>query len=85
MGERMKGALAVRDEVIEMVKCMPERNLYALRPLMEVLASEPEDREDALSDEEMEAFIQSRKRWEENPESFVSVDEYAESRGLQIK
>jgi len=67
-----------------MVRNMPERNLHALRPLMEVLANEPEEREDTLSDEEMEALTQSRKRWAEKPECFLSVDEYAQSKGLQI-
>ena len=80
----MREALAVRDEVIEMVRNMPERNLYALRPLMDVLASEPAEMEDGLSDEDMEALMQSRERWAAEPESFLSVDEYAQSRGLQI-
>ena len=63
---------------------MPERNLYALRPLMDVLVSEPAEMEDGLSDEEMEALMQSRERWAAEPESFLSVDEYAQSRGLRI-
>ena len=56
---------------------MPERSLYALRPLPDVLASAPDiDDDDTLSAEEAVLLEQCRKDWKENPEGFVSIADY---------
>jgi len=75
-------AEAVRDEVIQMVMNMSERSVRALRPLAEVLVNVPEYDDDAFSDEDMQDLMQSRKMWKENPESFITIDEFMESRGI---
>jgi len=78
----MTGALTVRDEIQGMIDSMPERTLYALRPLiLDAFANAP-DSDDTLSDDEMKLLEQCRKDWKETPESFVSIAEYKKRRGL---
>ena len=46
-------------------------------------ANVTEDDEDALSEEELRLLEECGKEWKENPESFMSIDDYMESRGIQ--
>jgi len=81
----MNGALTVRDEIQGMIDSMPERTLYALRPLiLDAFANAP-DRDDTLSDDETKLLEQCRKDWKETPERFISIDEYKKRRGLDTK
>jgi len=54
----------------------------AERLAAEVLVNVPEDDDDTFSDGDMEDLMQSRKMWRESPESFVTIDEFMESRGI---
>ena len=78
----MNGNLAVRREIHELIDVMPERNLYALRPLLDVLVDDTDD--DILTDEEKRLFEECQKDLIEHPESFMSVAEYKNQRGLVI-
>jgi len=66
----MNGALAVREEICEIIHNMPERGLYALRPLLDVLVDVPDD-DDVLSSEELDAFTLCKKNIKDHPESFT--------------
>jgi hypothetical protein len=72
-------ALAVRQELRELINNMPERNLYALRPLLNVLADDPDD---ILSAEDLELYAECEIDLKERPESFVSLNAYKKMRGL---
>ena len=76
----MNGNSAVRKEIHELIDAMPERNLYALRPLLDVLVDETDD--DILTNEEKLLFEECQKDLIERPESFMSVAEYKNQRGL---
>ena len=74
----MNGALAVREEIHGLIDNIPERNLYALRPLLDVLVNEADD--DTLSDDELALFLACEKDRKERPESFISISDYKKSR-----
>jgi len=80
----MNGTLTVRDEVHEMVDIMPERSLYALRPLLDILMNTPayDGDNDILSEDELMLLEQCRKDWKEHPETFISIADYKEKRGI---
>jgi len=71
----MNEALAVRDEIHGLIDNIPERNLYALRPLLGILVNEPDE---TLSDEELALFFECEKDRKERPESFISIADYKE-------
>jgi len=79
----MREALAVRDEIQGMIDSMPEQSLYELRPLiLDFIANAP-DNDDTLSEEELKLLDECRRERKENPESFMSIDEYMETRGIK--
>jgi len=78
----MNGALTVKDEIQGMIDSLPERALYALRPLILDAFTNTPDEDDILSDGEMKLLEQCRKDWKETPESFISIAEYKKRRGL---
>jgi hypothetical protein len=67
-------ALAVRQEIHDLVDTMPERNLYALRPLLDVLVNEPIIVETDLTDEEKAIIEEGDKHYREHPEDFVPLE-----------
>jgi hypothetical protein len=67
-------ALAVRQEIHNLVDTMPERNLYALRPLLDVLVDEPIIIETDLTDEEKAIIEEGDKHYREHPEDFVPLE-----------
>jgi hypothetical protein len=75
----MNEVLAVRQELRGLIDNMPERNLYALRPLINVLAGDPDD---ILSDEDKALFEECESDLIDRPASFVSLDDYKRQRGL---
>jgi hypothetical protein len=65
-----------------MVDSIPERTLYALRPLiLDAFVNAPNE-DDALSEDEIKLLEQCRKDWKETPESFISIAEYKKRRKL---
>ena len=76
----MNGALAVREEICEIIHNMPERSLYALRPLLDVLADVSDD-DDVLSDDELEAFMRCKKDIKEHPENFTDWEDVKKEMG----
>jgi hypothetical protein len=76
----VNGTLTVREEIHGLIDNMPERNLYALRPLLDVLVNEPDD--DTLSQDELASFLACEVDIKERPKSFVSIAEYKKRRGL---
>jgi hypothetical protein len=78
-GKKMNEALAVRQELRTLIDGMPERNLYALRPLLNVLAGNSDD---ILSDEDRALFEECKRDLIEHPENFVSLDAYKKKRGV---
>jgi hypothetical protein len=67
----MTEVLEVRRENHSLNDNMPEHKLYALRPLLDVLAGEEYMDDDILSDEEYALLEKSRKDRKEHPESFT--------------
>jgi hypothetical protein len=76
----MSGALAIREEIHGLIDGMSERKLRALRPLLGVLTDDRDG--DMISDEELTSFFEFEKELKEHPESFVSIAEYKQRRGL---
>jgi len=71
----MNGAvLAVRQEIHNLIDTMPERNLYALRPLLSVLVDYPVFIETDLTDEEKKWVQEGDKHYKEHPEDFVPLE-----------
>jgi hypothetical protein len=67
-------ALAIRREIHSLIDTMPERNLYALRPLLNVLVDEPVFIETDLTDEEKAIIEAGDKHSREHPEDFVPLE-----------
>jgi len=68
-----QAALAVRQEIHNLIDTIPERNLYALRPLLNVLVDYPVIIETDLTDEEKEWIREGDKHYSEHPEDFVPL------------
>ena len=64
----MTGILEVRREIHNLIDNIPEKKLYALRPLLSVLAYEDDD---ILSEEERILLENCRKERKEHPENFT--------------
>ena len=64
----MDSAEKMREEMRGFIDIMPERHLYALRPLFDALM---DTNDDMLSDEEGEALARCRKDRKERPETFT--------------
>jgi len=67
-------ALAIRREIHSLIDTMPERNLYALRPLLNVLVDESVIIETDLTDEEKAIIEAGDKHYREHPEDFVPLE-----------
>ncbi|MDR3275932.1 MAG: hypothetical protein LBT11_01775 [Treponema sp.] len=75
----MNEALSVRQELRDLIDHMPERNLYVLRPLLNVLADDPDD---ILSDQDLELYTECERDLIERPDSLISLDNYKKRRSL---
>jgi hypothetical protein len=69
----------MRKELQSYIAEMPERSLYALRPLLNVLV---DDRDDILSDEDAALYAECERDLLEHRSRFMSLDAYKRKRGL---
>jgi hypothetical protein len=70
----MNGVTALRKEICDIIGIMPERKLYALRPLLDVLVDENDAHfviETDLTDEERAIIAAGEKEFREHPENFT--------------
>jgi hypothetical protein len=66
--------VAVRQELHSLIDALPERNLYALKPLLSILVHDRVIIETDLTAEEKEIIAKGREHYREHPEDFVSLD-----------
>jgi hypothetical protein len=64
----------IRQELKSFIDLIPERNLYALKPLLTVLVDEPLVIETDLTDEEHALIAKGVKQFHEHPEDFVPLE-----------
>jgi len=68
----MNGATAIRQELKSFIDVIPDHSLYALKPLLLVLAeTEPLVIETDLTDEEIAMIDEGRRNRKEHPENFT--------------
>jgi hypothetical protein len=65
---------AVRKELHDYIDALPERNLYALKPLLSVLVNERIIIETDLSAEEKQIITEGRAHFKDHPEDFVPLE-----------
>ncbi|GHT00393.1 hypothetical protein AGMMS50276_26060 [Synergistales bacterium] len=65
--------IAVREELHAIIETLPERSLYAIKPLLTFLHDEPVIETD-LTDEERELILLGLSKYDKDPTSFVSLD-----------
>jgi hypothetical protein len=70
----MNGAATIRQELKSFIDVIPDHNLYALKPLLTVLAEEPVVIETDLTDEEHALIAESVERYHKDPSSFVPLE-----------
>ncbi|MDR2152916.1 MAG: hypothetical protein LBO72_08845 [Helicobacteraceae bacterium] len=61
----------IRQEIIQRIEAIPDRGLYALKPLLDVLA----DIDDDLTDEERELGLKTLEEYRRDPSAFVDLDD----------
>jgi len=64
----MTGVLEVRKEIHNLIDNLPEKKLYALRPLLDILVDEDDD---VLSEDESILLEKCREERKEHPENFT--------------
>jgi hypothetical protein len=64
----------LRSELKSIIDDMPERSLYALKPLLSVLAIDPVIIETDLTAEEKAIIEAGEKEYREYPETFVPLE-----------
>ena len=67
-------AAILRKELHDFIETMPERNLYALKPLMSVLSDPPYSVETDLSAEEIAMIDEGMAEYRANPSSFIPLN-----------
>ena len=67
-------AAILRKELHGFIETMPERNLYALKPLMSVLSEQPYSVETDLSVEEVAMIDEGMAEYRSNPSSFIPLE-----------
>jgi hypothetical protein len=65
---------ALRSELKSIIDDMPERSLYALKPLLSVLSIDPVIIETDLTAEEKTLIEAGEKEYREHPENFVPLE-----------
>jgi hypothetical protein len=66
---------ALRSELKNIIDVMPERSLYALKPLLSVLSIEPVIIETDLTAEEKAIISTGEKDFTEHPETFTRLQD----------
>ena len=67
-------ATVLRKELKDYIETMPERNLYALKPLLAVLAEPLYTIETDLTPEEISMIDEGMAEYRKDPSSFVSLE-----------
>jgi hypothetical protein len=70
----MSETMSLRKELHTFIDMIPERNLYALKPLLTVLVDEPIVIETDLTDEEHKLIEEGVQRFYADPSSFVPLE-----------
>jgi hypothetical protein len=65
---------ALREEILDYINEIPDDRLYALRPLLVILADDQCAVESDLTDEERAIVAAGRAEYLRAPDSFVSLD-----------
>jgi hypothetical protein len=76
----MNTTAAIRQELHAYIDVIPDRNLYALKPILSILAEPAYILETNLTDGEREIIAEGDKEFEEHPENFVTLDSILFSR-----
>jgi len=66
--------ISLRQEIHAVIDTLSERNLYALHPLLTILAEEPVVIETDLTHGEHALIAEGVRRYREHPEEFVSLE-----------
>ena len=64
--------IAVREELHAIIETLPERSLYAIKPLLNFLRDEPIIETD-LTDEERGLILSGLSKYDNDPTSFVTL------------
>jgi hypothetical protein len=73
----MTNAMTIRQEMHGFIDAMPERKLYALKPLFYILNDdEPLIIEADLTDEERAIIAEGEAEYKRDPSSFTSLKDY---------
>ena len=70
----MNATAAIRQELHTYIDIIPDRNLYALKPILSILAEPAYILETNLTDEEQAIIAEGDKEFEEHPENFVALE-----------
>jgi hypothetical protein len=70
----MNIAATIRQELHTYIDVISDRNLYALKPILSILAEPPYILETNLTDEERAIIAEGDREFEEHPENFVSLE-----------
>ncbi|GHV49169.1 hypothetical protein FACS1894204_13650 [Synergistales bacterium] len=65
--------IALREELHALIETLPERSLYAIKPLLTFLCDEPIVETD-LTDEERGLILSGLSEYDSNPASFVTLE-----------
>jgi hypothetical protein len=77
-------ATAIRRELHDYIDALPERNLYALKPLLSALVNDRIIIETDLTAEEQAIIAEGDKHFREYPEDFVTLESVQQNRELRI-
>ena len=66
----------IRKEIHSIIDAIPERSLYALKPLLSVLAEPLYTIETDLTAEEITLIDEGIQEFREHPENFISLKDY---------
>jgi adenylate kinase len=70
---------AIRQELHSYIDVIPDRNLYALKPILSILAEPAYILETNLTDEERTIIAEGDREFEEHPENFVALETISRS------
>jgi hypothetical protein len=70
----MSAATSLRQELHTYIDVIPDRNLYALKPILAILAEPAYILETNLTDEERAIIADGDREFEEHPENFVPLE-----------
>ena len=74
---------ALRRELQYFIEMIPTGRLEALRPLLADLAEPAFVIEDDLTEDELAIIAEGSRKYDRNPDGFLTVDEYKRSRGIE--